>query len=152
MKKVLLVLIVSLPYFKAFSHCFCGNTIGSFGPYLIDSCDFDTSNTNNLFFEVDTTLPNNLWQVGTVTKLGFPMANFGNRAIQTDTVNTYDTNNISAFNIWTNSIYYVPTQDSVFSINFWHYYNVDSLQDTCMVQYTLDSGLTWLNYTDTFFF
>ncbi len=121
--------------------------IGLGGPYLIDSSDFSGGQGSNFYYKVDTTLTSNLWQVGAVGKNGFPANTFGSQAMQTDTANAYDTSNVSIFYVWTDSAAQLGP-DSVFSIHFWHYYDVDSVGDSCLVQISLDSGKTWLHYAD----
>ncbi len=119
-------------------------------PYNIDSTDFSGAQTNHFFYEIDTSLHNNLWQVGTIQKANVPNSVFGGSGIQTDSVNAYDTNNTSAFVVWTDSLYHNLgwSPDSMYTISFWHYYNVDSLLDSCMVQISIDSGKNWLHAAD----
>lgn len=124
-----------------------GNTLY---PYNIDSTDFSGAVSNHFFFEIDTSLSNNLWQVGAIQKASVPNSVFGGAGIQTDTINSYDSNNTSAFIVWTDSTYqaFPWSQDSMYTLSFWHYYNVDSLSDSCMVQLSVDSGKNWLNAAD----
>jgi hypothetical protein len=86
--------------------------------------------------------------VGGIQKPGIPLTSFGGSAIQTDTLNSYATVNTSAFEVWTDSSYMQNNWhfDSLYSISFWHYYDVDSLTDSCIVQISNDSGATWLDY------
>ncbi len=113
----------------------------------IDSTDFSGKQTTAFHFQIDTTLINNIWQIGSVSKTGFPASLYGGQAIQTDTLNTYGRSNTSAFMVWSDSIYGIPgTIDSVHSLTFWHYYDVDSSSDSCIVQLSKDSGITWLDY------
>ncbi len=117
----------------------------------IDSTNFSGVSTPRFHLEIDTSLVGNLWQIGGVTKPGFPSSTYGGQAIQTDTINSYDTNNTSAFMVWTDSIYNQGgwgTVDSIHSLTFWHYYDVDSTGDSCLVQMTLDSGRTWINFSE----
>lgn len=87
--------------------------------------------------------------MGAVTKSGFLASQYGGKAIQTDTLNPYPINNTSVFYVWKDTSYYNGFPDTTLSsLIFWHYYDVDSLSDSCLVQITTDSGLTWKNYNE----
>ncbi len=119
----------------------------------LDTFDFDAIQTAHFKISIDTTDSTNAWMIGNVTKSGFPSAFSGSRAIQTDTAAPYAVGLQSAFYIWRDtaeSFGWTPNDE--FSISFWHYYDVDSLLDSCMVQATIDSGMSWFNLPYYFFF
>lgn len=113
----------------------------------IDSTDFSNVQGVNFHYKIDSSLPNNLWQVGGVSKAGFPNNVYGISAMQTDTLNPYSPNNVSVFEVWTDTVVQGFNNDSLISMSFWHSYDIDSLGDSCVVQITLDSGVTWLHYS-----
>jgi hypothetical protein len=124
------------------SECTGGNS----QVFLVDSLNFDNANKGVLTLIIDTTFSNNLWQVGAVQKNGFPSALSGVRTLQTDTVSAYGVNNESAAIVYCDST--IGGGKKEFSLIFWHYYDIDST-DSCILQVTIDSGKTWLNYADT---
>ncbi|MFC2086259.1 T9SS type A sorting domain-containing protein [Bacteroidota bacterium] len=111
-----------------------------------DYCiDFDdTLCLSNL--TVDTiAYPENIWQIGIPQKPEFDeiLSEYHPKAIITDTLNSYPTNNNSAFIIWvpvSMGDYYGLT---IFSC----YYNVqtDSLNDYGIIEFSPDNGATWIN-------
>lgn len=84
----------------------------------------------------------NIWQVGAVQKLGFDTAYSGTNALQTDTVNNYPVGNESAAIVYLDSSF-GSWLGNITSFSFWHYYDTDTLSDSCIIQMTLDSGKTW---------
>jgi len=56
-------------------------------PYNIDSTNFSGVQTNHFFYVIDTSLANNLWQVGAIQKTNVPTSVYGGSGIQTDTLN-----------------------------------------------------------------
>jgi hypothetical protein len=150
MKRLIIVLCCFIPL-SVFGQMGggCHYTASQLYQGIVDSTDFSGNQNSSFNLEIDTSFVNNLWQVGTSSKVGFPSLVYGNKAIQTDTMNSYDTSNVSVFNVWSDTNYSVMSGfDSIHALTFWHYYNVDSLSDSCIVQLTLDSGNTWLNYAD----
>ncbi|MEZ5047959.1 MAG: hypothetical protein R2831_13320, partial [Chitinophagaceae bacterium] len=84
-----------------------------------------------------------------MSKSGFLPSQYGGMAMQTDSLNPYPANNTSVFYVWKDSNYssnFFLTNYA--NIEFWHYYDVDSLSDSCLVQITTDSGATWKNYNE----
>jgi hypothetical protein len=110
---------------------------------VLDSFYFEdnTGSIGNII--IDTTFPGNIWQIGTVQKPGFSNAFSGTHALQTDTLNPYPVNNESAAILYLDSSF-VPNLGPIdFSVTFWHYYDTDTLTDSCILQVTVDSGKTW---------
>ncbi|HTN47460.1 MAG TPA: T9SS type A sorting domain-containing protein [Flavipsychrobacter sp.] len=112
------------------------------GNYPLDTLHFESNISVYLKLIIDTSFPGNIWQVGTVQKTGFPGAFSGTHTLQTDTLNSYPIGNESA------AIVYIDSNVSTFagnfaSLSFWHYYDVDSLSDSCILQVSADSGKTW---------
>jgi hypothetical protein len=111
---------------------------------VYDTIDFEQTHASIGHVIIDTTYPNNIWQIGTVQKNGFPNAHSGVQVLQTDSLNVYPINNESVAIAYANVASWYGERP--FSLCFWHYYDVDSLKDTCKLQMTLDSGNTWLDY------
>lgn len=109
----------------------------------VDSFNFDTPGKGNIILFLDSTFTNNIWQVGSVQKAGFPIAFSGTKALQTDTMNAYPVNNQSAVIFYTDSTYI--KNPGTFSVIFWHYYDTDTLKDICRLQISADSGNYWDN-------
>ena len=146
MKKGILFILFILLSQSSFSQSngICDYSFSAWHPVDYDSTSLsDTFATN--YFYVDTSFQNNIWQLGGVSKTGFPVSQFGGSGLQTDTLNSYPINNESAIEVWSsdNNINAAPG----YSLSFWHYYDVDSMSDSCIVQYSMDSGVTWNDYS-----
>ena len=129
-----------------------GDAVGQSSAYP-DTVNFESS--KNVLIKIDTTQPNNLWQIGAPHKILFDSAYTRPNAIVTDTVNYYPFNNTSSFQF---SIYdsafllygFSHWENLIPYVSFMHKYNTDTLRDGGYVEYSLDSGSTWTN-VDTLF-
>jgi hypothetical protein len=116
------------------------------GNQLIDTNSFES--TNGLCkILIDSTMPNNIWQIGSVTKPAFDTTHSGWKAMQTDTINSYPINDTSAFVLYIDSSFEAANYG--YSISFWHKLETDTLKDWCIFQATSDAGLTWQTVGDT---
>ena len=95
--------------------------------------------------EIDSSA-SNIWQVGAPQKTFFGTSYSAPYAIMTDTVNSYPVNNSSTFSVFIDSCMYgfIPNAE----IEFWHKYETDSGKDGGYVEFSLDSGRTWINVID----
>jgi hypothetical protein len=119
---------------------------GGNGPvYVLDSFYFESPNAAKGVLFFDTSFSNNVWQIGNVQKAGFNGALSGTHALQTDTLNPYPINNESAAVLYLDSNH--SWGSNHVSVTFWHFYDTDSLLDSCKLQFTPDSGKTWLEAT-----
>lgn len=122
---------------------------GAFPVNVLDSFYFESNTASIGKIFIDTSFPGNIWQIGAVQKPGFSNALSGTHALQTDTLNPYPVNNESAAILCLDSSIF-PTSwygtNPDFSFTFWHYYDTDTLTDSCILQVSLDSGKTWVNY------
>lgn len=98
------------------------------------SFNFDTTEA----VYIDTTLTNNIWQIGRPQKIIFNNSLTFPNAIVTDTVNFYPTNNTSEFIVKT------PNYMGGVEMYFRHKYDIDSLQDGGTVLVSLD-GINYVN-------
>ena len=92
---------------------------------------------------IDTTLPNNIWQIGSPHKSFFTSSYSIPNAIITDTLNSYPANNKSVFYFRTSGDYNTDSHDAV--LDFWYKMDCDTLNDFGKVDISLDTGLTWQN-------
>jgi len=99
---------------------------------------------NHDFVVIDTTQPNNIWQIGKPNKLGFDSAFYSPYAIVTDSINLYPTNNLSSFQIKVKAPYKSFCWSAV-SLGFLHKYDTDSLQAGGYIDISYDGGLHWKN-------
>lgn len=109
-----------------------------------DSVYFETPTSKIL---VDTTV-NNIWQIGTPGKAFFNSSHDGQKAIVTDTINSYPINNSSSF------IYVIrnPYTFTCFtSMEFWHKYDMDTLTDFGIIEASYDGGNSWVIVKDTIY-
>ncbi len=114
-------------------------------PLFSDSLDFEHV-SNHVRYHIDTSMVNNVWRIGAVSKAGFPQPLSPVNALQTDTLIPYPVLNESAVMFWPDSAF--NSGFHLASVSFWHHYDVDSLTDSLLVQLSIDSGKTWLNPTD----
>lgn len=142
MKKGILFIVFVLFANICFGQSFgvCDYTTVLWSPVSYDSTNFSDT-FSHTYFNIDTAYHNNIWQSGQIAKSGFPTSVYGGAGMQTDTSLSYPINNQSSLEVWSDKIGYAA------SIDFWHYYDVDSLSDSCIVQYSVDSGVTWNDYS-----
>jgi hypothetical protein len=101
----------------------------------------DSSYTNpslDFSFYIDTTDTNNIWQIGQPQKNVFNQAWSTPNAIVTNLMNTYPTNDTSAFYVK----YFVYNTGN---INGRYWCNTDSLNDYGLIELSNDNGQTWIN-------
>lgn len=149
MKNLILVLLFLVSSVSAVTQDFANCDGSLWLPARLDSFSFETMNTGKAVLFFDTAFANNIWQVGSVQKAGFPNAFSSTNALQTDTLNTYPVNNESAAVLYFDSTTFIASR---FSIQFWHYYNTDTLADSCILEFTADSGKTWSNISSGYVF
>ncbi len=95
-----------------------------FGDLSIDTSHLDSTNTA-------------LWEIGNTSKYFFSDTDTA-RGIMTDTLNEYPVN----ANSWFTIKYF---QESGVIISFWHKYQTSEGHDGGIVEFSIDSGLTWQN-------
>jgi hypothetical protein len=101
----------------------------------------DTVNLNRIY--IDTTIPNNIWQIGAPHKSVFTSAHSVPNAIVTDTVNSYPVNNNSVFYYRTSGDF--NTDIHVSDMSFWYRMDCDTLTDFGKLEVSIDMGQTWIN-------
>ena len=110
--------------------------------YTYDSVTFETP-TSKIIIEPTE---NNIWQTGTPGKTFFDAAHEGNRAMLTDTTNSYPANNTSSFIYVIRNPYTVTCYTSM---QFWHKYDMDTLTDKGIITASYDGGNSWVMVSDT---
>ncbi len=110
------------------------------------------------WIEIDTTQPNNIWQIGHPNKPGFDSVVYGNKVLITDTINPYPPNNKSSFQIRIKTPFpqfCIGKVDIAFTLK----YQTDSLHASFYTEVSYDDGRTWKNIINdemqnmrTFFF
>jgi hypothetical protein len=85
-----------------------------------------------------------LWKIGTTSKTFFSAGALSDYAIMTDTSSSYAIN----ANDW---FVLKLDQGPLFNVivSFWHKYQTTSKHDGGIVEYSVDSGLSWMNLLDT---
>ena len=140
MKKQLLFLFTILTIIKASGQ----DTIYSIAfDYPQPVSFFEDRDTAN-YFHFNTQL-NNIWQIGTPSKIIFNSAFSPAFALLTDTLNTYPNGNISSFE-------FVIRTDDYTEISFWHRFDTDNLADGGVVEFSTDGGSTWTNIVSSSLF
>ena len=98
----------------------------------------------NLFrIRIDSTIPNNIWQIGAPNKHIFSVAHSIPNAIITDTLNSYPINN--------NSDFYLVTPGDFFSkyhaakLDFWYMMDSDTLIDYGKIEISIGASQIWHN-------
>ena len=140
MKKILLALLLMPTILKA--------------QYIpIDSTTFTFSATDSLthtvlpMFSGDTasaivdTSGATLWHIGNTLKHIFSNDTTVRRGIMTDTLHPYPAN--------ANDFFVLKIHSFInYTVNFWHKYQTDSLHAGCIIEFSSDSGTTWMNIAD----
>jgi hypothetical protein len=107
---------------------------------------FDGANTNPNNSIIVTLVPNtnvpNCWQIGPPQKVIFDSAATLPNAIVTDTLNPYPSNDSSAFVF---GIKKPSSQGGVMALQWKQKIDFDKKNDGGIVEFSLDSGQTWLN-------
>jgi hypothetical protein len=100
--------------------------------------------TSNLYrIEIDTSLSNNIWQIGSPHKSVFITSYSLPNAIVTDTLNPYPVNNNSIFYYRTSGDFNTDAHDA--TLEFWYKMDSDTLNDFGKVEISIDTGSTWYN-------
>ncbi|MBZ0100223.1 MAG: hypothetical protein K8F30_14170, partial [Taibaiella sp.] len=103
----------------------------------------DTISTQTIAVHFDTA-STNVWQIGPPQKTLFDSAATLSNALVTDTINTYPTDNVSRFIIgfktsdWFINLYKV-------AFRWTQKLDLDTNRDGGIVEYSLDTGQTWVN-------
>ena len=104
----------------------------------------------NLYrIEIDTSITNNIWQIGAPNKPFFISSHSIPNAIVTDTLNPYPANNISIFYYRTSGDYNTDSHGAV--LEFWFKIDSDSLSNFGKVEISFDAGITWYNLLSDYF-
>jgi hypothetical protein len=119
----------------------CLISISSFAqPHYSASIDFEN---NSQLIEFDTTQTNNLWQIGIPMKSLFNSAYSMPFAIITDTVDHYQTNNFSSF-----QVKIIPPPGSCWGtgfMEFYHKYDFELNKDGGFIEVKYDDDTNWTN-------
>ena len=130
MKKFLFLMLFSFLLMKSFSQ---------WGHGFINFED-----TASLFrISIDTSVPDNIWQIGSPHKSIFTSSYSVPLAITTDTLNPYPMNNNSVFYYRTSGDYNTDSHDA--GLGFWYKMESDTLNDFGKVEISIDTGQTWQN-------
>ena len=121
---------------------FCFILLKSYSQNGYGFINFD--DTVGLFrISIDTTISNNIWQIGSPHKSFFTSSYSVPNAIVTDTLHPYPINNNSVFYYRTSGDYNTDSHDAV--LDFWYKMDCDTLIDFGKVEVSLDTGITWQN-------
>jgi len=88
---------------------------------------------------------NNIWQIGEPSKTIFNSSYSGNRAILTDTLNTYPPNDTSSFTLIHIAFTYPGMVGGPFVTSFHYKTDTDTLFDYGKFELSVDKGLTWID-------
>lgn len=111
-----------------------------------DNFQIDFESSTGLI-EIDTTNPNNIWQIGQSNKDCFNSTISGKNSIVTDTTSFYPNNSNSSFTVKIPSKY-LDVAETV--ISFWHKFDTEAEKDSGYIEYSFDGGLNWNCLVDTF--
>ena len=92
---------------------------------------------------IDTTIPNNIWQIGAPHKHFFTSSYSIPNVIVTDTLNSYPVNNNSVFYYRTSGDYNTDYHGT--GLEFWYKMDSDTLMDFGKIEISIDTGQTWNN-------
>lgn len=132
MKKLYVLISISLLALQTFAQ---------FTEFNWDTITFETENS---YISIDTS-SQNIWQIGTPSKIIFDSAFSVNKAIVTDTLNNYPTNNYSYFDL---RLGYFNCPDYISHSTFFeikHKFDTDTLKDGGYISVSHDNGQNWFN-------
>ena len=140
---------ISLTFLSLFCLFFSAKSQNLVYYYCFDStsCSGYTSISDPVLTIENT--PNNSWEIGQIQKNSFTSGYNSPKAIATDTLDPYTSNDTSAFVIsWTtnqpsNSIYWTTV-----SLQFAYNVDSDTLTDYGTIEFSPDSGATWIDLLD----
>lgn len=92
---------------------------------------------------IDTSINDNIWQIGKPQKIFFDSAYSGNKVIVTDTINPYPISNYSTFIIRIDTNQFFLNQERTF-LTFIHKFDTDSLMDGGYIEVSYDNS-NWIN-------
>ena len=119
--------------------CLVRYSTAQFYTQYFDGADTIFDNSVNVQLDTSST---NIWQIGTPQKIIFDSAATVPNAIVTDTINNYPINNISRFTTKTyNSFIFW----GVLAFQWKQKLDMDSDYDGGIVEFSIDSGVTWQN-------
>jgi hypothetical protein len=100
----------------------------------------------NLYrIKIDTSVPNNIWQIGKPNKTFFTSAHSIPNAIVTDTIHPYPTNNNSVFYLGVS----LPGDWMGTILEFYYKMDSDTLNDFGKIEFSIDTGKTFFNMLPT---
>jgi hypothetical protein len=110
--------------------------------------DYISFETPDSTLDIDTSLAENIWQIGTPHKPKFDSALSSPNVMITDTINYYPPNNFSTFTIKIFDPAWGLVYCDEIDISFKHMYDTDSLKDGGYIEISYDNGITWKNIID----
>jgi hypothetical protein len=117
---------------------------------LLDKAN--AQNFDSISFEMHTSkiiidsAGNIIWEIGTPDKIFFNSAYSGTKAILTDSISSYPPNDTSVFIYVIRNPY---TSTCYTSMEFWHKYDMDTLNDIGIIDASYDGGNSWIVVNDT---
>ncbi|MFH0895818.1 MAG: T9SS type A sorting domain-containing protein [Bacteroidota bacterium] len=99
------------------------------------------------YIKIDTS-SQNIWQIGHAQKTHFASSYSGQKAIVTDTINTYPTKNHSFFDLFIGNFNMSGWYPYDIFIDFKYKIDSDTLHDGGYITVSWDNGLTWTNIID----
>lgn len=113
--------------------------------------NFDDS--SDLFrISIDTSISNNIWQIGKPDKQFFKEAYSVPNDIITDSINPYPINNTSIFYLGINLTYPNPGFYEETDFSFFYKMDSDTLNDYGKIEFSIDTGQTYYNLLQTAYF
>ncbi len=100
----------------------------------------DTSLSNSVLIQIDTSNANNIWQIGPPQKSIFNSASTLPNVIVTDTINHYPDSNSSSFQFWVDPFVFGW---SIVAIQWTQKLDMDDSLDYGNIEFSLDNGATW---------
>lgn len=115
-------------------------------PLLATSQTVSFEGSNNNLIKIDSSQPNNAWQIGKPQKIFFNAAASLPNAIVTDTINPYPVNNLSSFQFVIKESF--PNAWEAGQLPFFqfpHKFDTDSLKDGGYIEVSYNGGINWMN-------
>jgi hypothetical protein len=126
-----------------FTLVFCSQSFMAQMPYYQYFDGANTNPANSIIVGIQTS-STNIWQIGKPQKTLFSSASTTPNVIVTDTINKYPVNNVSTFTFAIKNPSF-PSPAAITAIRWKQKLDMDQGLDGGIVEYSTNSGVTWVN-------
>jgi hypothetical protein len=131
-----------------FTLLFCSQSFKSQNYYVQDFDGANTTPSTSIMVTIQTS-STNIWQIGKPQKTLFSSASTTPNVIVTDTINNYPSKNVSSFTFPVVNTYWPSVTWAIWAVRWKQKLDMDQGLDGGIIEYSTNSGNTWLNAMNT---